>query len=118
MSLGILSPGQLASVKITLGNRGPQPAKVERIKTSCPCLRVEPQSFEVGSGEFAELVVGFDPSHDPDFRGGLSIEVTGLSTAGKGVFHARVGLEVQAAPVKASTRSSGSSPTIERGAMP
>jgi len=118
VSLGILLPGQSADAKFVLRNLGPQTVTVERVKTSCPCLRVEPASFKVGSGEFAELVVGFDPSHDPDFRGGLSIEVAGLSTTGEVEFRARVDLEVQAVSLKDAERGAEILQTTQDGVTP
>jgi hypothetical protein len=47
-------------------------------------------------GRRQELVLRYDSSHEPDFRGQLSIEVTGVSTTGKIEFCAHVGLSVNA----------------------
>jgi hypothetical protein len=87
-----------------LRNPGPRPVSVERIETSCPCIRVEPARFKVGPGEFAELVARFDPSHDPDFRGGLSIEVVGRSSRDFVLFRARVNLDIRVQSIAALQR--------------
>jgi hypothetical protein len=71
---------------------------VERIETSCPCLQVDPKSLQIGPGERISLRVTFDPSHDPDFRGGLAIDVTGYTKDGSIVFRRRVDLDVRDEP--------------------
>jgi len=42
------------------------------------------------------LVLCFDPSDEPDFHGGLSIEVVGHDENGSTVFMARVNVNVDA----------------------
>ena len=54
--------GQRAQAKITVRNHGLQPVDIQRIETSCPCLRVEPVSLTVGPSESAEIGFAFDPS--------------------------------------------------------
>ncbi len=76
-------------------NTGSDSAAVVRIETSCPCLRVRPGRVLVGPGESAALTLTFDPTHDPGFRGCLSVSVEGYSAAGNTVFRMRVDLEVR-----------------------
>ncbi len=95
VSLGVVSSGQKARASLTLLNRGPQPVTVERIDTGCPCLRTKPEWIRIAPGEAKVLAVEFDPSAEPDFRGGLSIVVTGWA-AGQVAFHTQVKLEVPA----------------------
>jgi hypothetical protein len=92
VSLGVLNAGQAARAMITLRNPGPQPVSVERIETGCSCLRVGPAPIRLGPGESAALTVAFDPSHDPDFRGMLSIDVDGHDATGSLVFRTCVNL--------------------------
>ena len=73
---------------------------VARVGTSCPCLNVADQSINIGPGEAADLTVKFDSVHDPDFRGGLSIDVIGRGPAGGIVIGTRVDLDVRAQPAK------------------
>jgi len=117
VSLGILAPGQPAGARFLLRNPGPHTVSVERVKTSCPCLRVEAAPFIVGPGGSAELVARFDPADDPDFRGGLSIEVTGLSPAGEAEFRVQVDLEVQAEPRKDAARGAADIPPLPGGGV-
>ena len=114
VSLGILLPGQSTGAKVVLRNSGPQTVTVARIETSCPCLKIEPVSFKIGSGELVNLAIGFDPSHAPDFRGALSIKVTGFSITGEVNFLARVDLKVQERPVENAAWGIGSITTIQR----
>ena len=79
-------------------NHGSKPVSIERIETSCPCLTITPGSFRIGPGEKKGAAVEFDPSAEPDFRGGLSIDVTGYAAGGV-AFHTLVRLEVKREPL-------------------
>jgi hypothetical protein len=92
--LGSLRPGHAASGEISLRNPAREPITIERIETSCPCLSIAPALLEIGPGRSATLIVRFNPAEDPDFRGSLSIEVTGLGTDGAVVFRTHVRLTV------------------------
>ncbi len=56
-----------------------------------------PGSFRVEPGDKMGAAVEFDPSAEPDFRGGLSIDVTGYAAGGV-AFHTLVRLEVKSDP--------------------
>ena len=71
--------------------------EVERIETSCHCVRVEPMSLSIEPGESTTLTVSFDPSEDPDFRGGLAVEVLGKDRDDDVLFRTRVDLTVRSA---------------------
>jgi len=55
-----------------------------------------PVPFRVETGRSASLWVAFDPSHEPDFRGSLCVEVVGRDTTGVAVFRTTVDLTVRA----------------------
>jgi len=124
VDLGILSRGRSAVAKITLRNSSEQPAIVQRIQTSCPCLHVERQSITLRPGESADLPVRFDSLDEPDFRGGLSIEVVGRGVTGGVVFATRVGVEIrnglgnQPAPESATGRDATEPVTSKPGGAP
>jgi Protein of unknown function (DUF1573) len=99
VSLGVIDRGQKAKAAFTLVNHGSQPVAIERIETSCPCLTTTPGSIRVSPGERMVLAVEFDPSAEPDFRGGLSIDVTGYS-GDRVAFHTLVNLDVRADSLK------------------
>ncbi|MHB1557825.1 MAG: DUF1573 domain-containing protein [Isosphaeraceae bacterium] len=98
VELEILGPGQSARREISVRNSSSRPVAVERIDTTCPCIQVSPGSFAVGAGETRFLTVRFDPSHDPEFRGGLSVVVTGFDESERAIFCTRVDLEIIGAP--------------------
>jgi Protein of unknown function (DUF1573) len=93
--LGVVDRGQKAKAPFTLVNHGSQPVTVDRIETSCPCLTATPGSIRISPGERKVLAVEFDPSAEPDFRGGLSIDVTGYEGE-RETFHTHVNLNVRA----------------------
>lgn len=101
LSLGTLHPGQSATVRMILHNSGPRSVIVERVETSCPCLQVEDRSIDLPSGESAPLTLVFDSSDEPDFRGALSIEVSGRDTDRRILFHTHVDVEVRPVPANA-----------------
>jgi hypothetical protein len=98
LSLGTLAPGQSASGRMSLRNTSASAVTVARIDTSCPCVRVAPLTTRIDSGTEATLTVAFDPTEEPDFRGGLSVELTGFDVGGFILFKARVDLDIRTAP--------------------
>jgi len=52
--------------------------------------------MEIGPGRSADMTIRFDPAEEPDFRGRLTIGVTGLGPTGAIVFQTHVDLEVRA----------------------
>lgn len=93
--LGALTAGQSATGKFTLLNPGSCRAAVARFETSCPCLTVAEQRITVEPGQTVDLLVKFDPTHAPDFRGGLSVSVIGRDAAGGIAFATCAVLEVR-----------------------
>jgi len=90
---------------------------VAMVETSCPCLNVAEQSTNIGPGQAAELTVKFDPTDDPDFRGGLSIDVIGRDPRGGIVFRTRAQIDVRVQAGEPSYRlPSGPVSDGERGA--
>lgn len=95
VSLGSLNPGQVVDKKIVLSNPWTTPVTIQRIETSCPCLEVAPVPIEIASGRSGEIVVRFNSTEDPDYRGVLGIEVTGYNPSGKSVMEMRIDLEIK-----------------------
>ena len=94
LDLGVLAPGQGARAKLSLRNAGDEPIVVARVKTSCECVSIEPSEFRVEPKSTVTLDVQYDSSHDPDFRGGMGVIVTGESRDQKALFNAVVDLTV------------------------
>ncbi len=95
LSLGELRPGVPAGAQMVLRNPSARPVSVGGIETSCPCLRVRPVSMVIPPGESTVLTVEFDPTNNPDFRGGISITVIGVSEAGEKAFQTCVNFELR-----------------------
>lgn len=75
IDLGIVEPGQDAHAEVRVRNTGGRPCIIDRITTTCPCIRVGTMPLVLDSGEALVLDVLFDPSEEPEFRGRLQVEV-------------------------------------------
>jgi hypothetical protein len=94
LSLGTVAPGQSASSRITLRNRTGNSLSLQRIESSCPCVRITPGSVRLEPGQTASLLVLFDPTDEPDFRGMLDIEVTGRGDRKEILFQGSIRISV------------------------
>ena len=66
-----------------------------------PCVRVTPLPARVEIGGRLELRLSFDPALEPDFRGRLAVELTGLGRSGEVLFRSAVDLTVgKGAPIQ------------------
>jgi|GEM_PF-5395894 len=116
VELGELRPTQVGRGVASLSNPSDRLHEAAIISTSCPCLRVSHASIRVEPHSTATMDVTFDPSEEPDFRGALSIEVTGTDPNGTLVFRGKVNVQVQNPPddsPKASPRLSDAPPPVE-----
>ena len=95
LSLGMLKPHQAAQAGGELHNPSTREIVVENVETSCECVEVNPKSFRLGPGETTSLKAEFDPSHDPEFRGRLAVQVVGHGPGNTIVFQTIVKLEVR-----------------------
>ena len=91
---GVLRPGQSARAVMAERNPSSNPLAIDRIETSCPCVKVSPTRVELGPGETKHLTLTFDPSAEPGFRGGLSVDVAGFGYDEIVLFRSRVNVEV------------------------
>ena len=92
------------AVFLTRYSRSRQPVTVVRVATSCPCLSAKQVPIRIGPAETRTLVLCFDPSDEPDFQGGLSIEVAGHDENDSTVFTTRVNVDVRAQSMAALQR--------------
>jgi hypothetical protein len=97
LSLGRLAPGKSATGEIVLRSRGPEMVALERIEASCPCIEVGPLPQRIDPGQSVIVTVRFHPEEDPDFRGRLSIKLTGLSSTGRVLFNTNVRVDIEEA---------------------
>lgn len=94
IALGRLAPGERAEAGWTLSNRTAAVVRLDRVESSCPCVRVEPIPTTIDPGGQANLRVVFDPAEEPDFRGGLAVDLTGRGPTGVVLFRSTVDLTV------------------------
>ena len=78
----------------TIRNRTTTPIRVARFETSCPCVRVSPSSLDLKPDKTNEIRVNFDAAMEPNFRGRLAVDLTGLSRSGEVLFRSTVDLTV------------------------
>jgi len=112
MLMGKVAAGHSATATILLCNRGADVITVQRVDTSCPCLMVGPAPGKIPPGQLEHLAVTFDAGQDPEFRGTLSIELTGRDPDAVIVFRAHVRVEVTGADMAAMKRTP---PSFARG---
>ena len=79
---------------LTLRNPSSEWVCVAGVEASCPCVTVAPLPAEIGPGESKDVIVNFDPSSEPDFRGGLSVVLEGYTPVGGVAFRTQADLEV------------------------
>ncbi|MFI5457736.1 MAG: DUF1573 domain-containing protein [Isosphaerales bacterium] len=114
ISFGVLDAGKSGERLVPLRNPQSEPVYLERIETSCPCIKVMSAPIQIGPGETKNLIVRFDPSAEPNFRGGLSVEIAGFGKGERVVFRSKVNLEVRSALTERTGLETGDlAPTIQ-----
>lgn len=94
LSLGTLHPGQSGEISFLARNLQSEPINVDRIDTSCPCMRIEPRSLNFGPAQSKLIRVSFDTSEDPNFRGSLEVDVIGRGLTGHPVFSTKIEVSI------------------------
>ena len=67
---------------------------VSSVQSSCPCVNISQASARILPHESVLLAVKFDSKEQPDFRGALSVELTGIGEDGETLFHTKVSVTV------------------------
>lgn len=60
IDIGNLKPSQLGKVILVIQNRGSSTLKIERIRTSCECISINPKRLEIEQGKEAEVNLAID----------------------------------------------------------
>jgi hypothetical protein len=105
--LGTLAPGEIGRFSVILRNPGRDLATVERVESSCPCVRLMPIPVQVEPDGSTSVVAEFDPVHEPDFRGSLAVHLEGYDEANVLQFRTTVELTVS------SPKSAGTGPKLD-----
>jgi hypothetical protein len=82
LKLEDLDAGQSARTSLAVLSSQETPVRLERIETSCPCVKVGPVPVQIDPGSTTALTVTFDASGEPDFRGKLSVNIVGYTEDG------------------------------------
>ncbi len=98
LDLGKVRPGGMCSGKVLVSNRGTETILAAQFETSCPCVRATLDREKIGPGEIGTLTVNFNSSEEPDFRGCLSVEYIGRSSAGDALLTGLVDVVVEVGP--------------------
>ena len=62
---------------------------------TCPCLRIDDLPLTLGPHSTRRLELTFDPLEEPEFRGGLAIEISGADSGGLLLFQGLVEVVVK-----------------------
>ncbi|MGO9922026.1 MAG: DUF1573 domain-containing protein [Isosphaeraceae bacterium] len=95
IAMGVITARRPADAEFVVRNQQSIPLTLARVVTSCPCIGVSGAPVGLGPNEEKRLKVAFDPADDPDFRGALSVEISGYDEGGGTLFRARAELEVR-----------------------
>lgn len=89
-----LAPGALVHDAMVLRNLGDEPIKINRFRTSCECVSVEPASCIVPPHGDTPIQVTLNMNHNPDFQGQLCIEITALGAEGEELLRLKANVSV------------------------
>lgn len=83
IDLGDLKPGAIVERAFTLRNGSSEQILIDTVETSCECTTVKLSNKMLAPGTTTDATVRFDLSSDPDFTGGLLIDVAGWAFKGR-----------------------------------
>jgi len=93
--LRVVVPEEGRSAALTLRNIQATPLTIDRVTTSCPCIRLEPLPTRIDPDEAKTLAVIFHAASDErDLEDGLSVRITGYSTDGMVAFQTLARIDV------------------------
>ena len=90
----VLEPGESVQTSLLVRNTQSVALALSRVETSCPCIEIAPVPIEIGPGAQETLTATFDSSSEPDFEGGLAVEITGYLADGRIAFRTQVKVDV------------------------
>lgn len=95
ISLGKINIGGTASRSAVVVNAANHVVRVDSIRSSCPCVRVEPATFELPPGQSQDLKITADMSDEVEFTGGLGVRVELLGPGKQKLGEFQVDLDVR-----------------------
>jgi hypothetical protein len=97
VDLGKVPQGSLHMRTVWLENRRQTPVRIVSLTSSCECAQILLPTRTVLPGEKIAASVECDLAKEPDFSGGLSIDLAGQSPDGEAAFALRALLTVEKA---------------------
>lgn len=94
VQLGVSKDGEAKHAVLVLRNAGGAAHVFSRIDTGCPCVSVSGLPARIPAGGATSLTVSFDPKADPEFRGNLSVPLSGVDPRGVTLFRTRADVAV------------------------
>lgn len=94
IDLGKVEQGAQKRLALNLRNPGTKPVRVGRIQTSCSCLRLELLDPDIPAEDYVPAELQLDMRKEPDFVGGLRIDVAVWESAGELAFRLTVDVDV------------------------
>jgi len=95
IDLGIVPQAGREQETFSLTNCGTKPVEISKIETSCDCLDIRLSRRVIGPSEKLLATTSLDLSKEPNFLGGLAIEVKGLTGSGDPAFSIVVDVTVR-----------------------
>ena len=87
--------GERLRAEVLVKNRRAKRCAVAAWRTSCDCLSIQPDTVSVEPADAARLTCALDFSSEPEFAGGLGIQVEGLDAARNVVLQFEVRVSVR-----------------------
>jgi hypothetical protein len=103
IEFGTVSGDSPVETSVLIRNQAALPLTLERVVTSCPCIGIGDVPVHLDPNEAKTLSVLFDPSHDPDFEGELTVRLTGYATGDCILFQIQASVDVN--PGRAERRN-------------
>lgn len=94
VSLGVLRPGEPGRGTFSLRNDSKLVVIVDHVESTCPCVAISPLPIRIASKKTVNMEVLFEPQEESDFRGSLSVELSGKGSGSEILFRMRVELSV------------------------
>ena len=91
---GEIPAGQRSATTLTVRNNSTAAVDLVAVETSCPCLQITSLPARFESGTTRTLVLSFDPTTEPEFRGRLRVDLVGRSSKGSPLFRSHADFSV------------------------
>ena len=88
IDLGEMDASRRIERSLQLENRSRAPVTITRIDASCDCVSFQGALAALEPNQSTQATVVVDLRNDPDFKGLLGVEATGLDASGRQVFAA------------------------------